>query len=123
MSTTILAAGFGAGQPILAATFVQRTLIDYLVYFGAVLLTTAIVALWIASRRQPLQHSDRHQRHRSSSRSWFGRWFGKADGSGSSGKKRRRRRAHRKRNPTLAETGGLPPIRGEKSSSAEDSQP
>ena len=27
---------------------------------------------------------------------------------------RRRRREHRSRNPTLAETGGLPPIRGEK---------
>lgn len=26
--------------------------------------------------------------------------------------RRRRRRAHRPRNPTLAETGGLPPIRG-----------
>jgi hypothetical protein len=26
-------------------------------------------------------------------------------------KKRRRRRAHRPRNPTLAETGGLPPVR------------
>jgi hypothetical protein len=28
-------------------------------------------------------------------------------------KHRRRRRAHRPRNPTLAETGGLPPIKTE----------
>ncbi len=29
-------------------------------------------------------------------------------------RKRRRRREHRPRNPTLAETGGLPPIRTER---------
>lgn len=34
-------------------------------------------------------------------------------------KRRRRRRGHPHRNPTLAETRGLPPVRAEKSSSLE----
>jgi hypothetical protein len=36
-------------------------------------------------------------------------------------RRRRRRRNHRPRNPTLAETGGLPPVRSENSSSAGNS--
>jgi hypothetical protein len=38
---------------------------------------------------------------------------GEESGSGHRSRKRRRRRAHRSRNPSLSETGGLPPVRPE----------
>ncbi len=38
---------------------------------------------------------------------------GEEGSSGHRSRKRRRRRAHRSRNPSLSETGGLPPVRPE----------
>ena len=99
-----------------------QTLVQYLVYIVAVVLVTVVVTLWVASGRVTLRQSNRRpddQRRRRSSR----RWLGGSDDKSESGGKRRRRR-HRRRNPTLAETGGLPPIRTEASSTAtERSEP
>jgi len=120
MSTTVITAGSVAGPSMFAVALAMQTLVQYLIYLGAIFLVSIIGAVWFVSTRRPLQHSDHHHRHRHSSRGWFGLRSGKADGSELSGKKRRRRRSHRKRNPTLAETGGLPPIRGQTSSSADE---
>lgn len=79
------------------------------VYIGAIVLVTVVVTLWLASGRVTLRDSrgrSDERRRRSSSR-----WFGSNKEKGDSGGKRRRR--WRRRNPTLAEIGGLPPIRGE----------
>ena len=108
MSGTFPTVGSCAYPPVFAATITNWAMVEYFICIGAILLITAIAALWYASRRQPLQRTERHGRHRHSI-------------IGSSGRKRRRRE-HRKRNPTLAETGGLPPIRGETSSSEERPQ-
>jgi hypothetical protein len=78
---------------------------------GAILALSLVVLLWFtltSKRRQ------RHSRHHSGSRQ-----FGVNPDAGDDPdlpvpqrrKRRRRRRDHRPRNPTLAETGGLPPIR------------
>jgi len=85
---------------------------EALLVCGALLAISAAILLWFlltSKRRQ------RHSRHHGSSRR-----FGMNPDAESSDpalalphrrKWRRRRRDHRPRNPTLAETGGLPPIR------------
>jgi hypothetical protein len=120
MKATVIDAVSGDCPSMFGATVAVRTsIMEYLIYIGAILFITAVAALWIATTRQPLQHSHRRHRQRHSLRRWFGGWFGKADDRESSGKKGRRRRSHRKRNPTLAETGGLPPVRSAPASSTD----
>jgi hypothetical protein len=90
---------------------------DCLIIFGAALLVTLILILWALFIRTPKRQSktfggghrrergflvteEERERHRS--RGWFG-----------SRRRKRRRHSERPRNPTLAETGGLPPVRDE----------
>jgi hypothetical protein len=88
------------------------------VLIGAMLLIMMIVggaAYWIQSLSRHRHHHHRHHsRHHAddSDRSEDDTEDG-ADGAGHKRRRRRRRREHRPRNPTLAETGGLPPIRRE----------
>jgi hypothetical protein len=78
---------------------------------GAIVLCFLVWAIFIRKRRD-----ERARRYsygsssRSSGSSVNGAGREISDGSGRSGKRRRRRR-HRRVNPTLAETGGLPPPR------------
>ena len=84
---------------------------------GAVVLVTSLAMAWAAfirkraatPGRQLSSHSSNDSARRADSRE------GQGAGSESQGRRRRRRRRreHRPRNPTLAETGGLPPPRGE----------
>jgi hypothetical protein len=84
------------------------------ILLGAILIISAVVILWIVfsgkSRRHAARREERHQRRRA-----FRRAMAEAEQRGDkpAGRRRRRRRRHRPRNPTLAETGGLPPVRGE----------
>lgn len=82
---------------------------QYVVYIGAIILVTVVVTLWMASGRITLRDSRGRsdERRRRSSQRWFWRSNEKDDSGG------KRRRRHRRRNPTLAEIGGLPPIRAE----------
>jgi hypothetical protein len=83
---------------------------DALIIFGAALLLTLILFIWAMFIRHPKRQSkafgggDRRER-------------GFLVTDAERGKHRSRRRKHRhtkrRRNPTLAETGGLPPIRDE----------
>lgn len=111
MSANFLVFSFSDVTPMFGDALALQTAIQYLVYIVAIVLVTVVATLWVASGRVTLRQSNGRpdeQRRRRSSR----RWFGKSDDKGESGGKRRRRR-HRRRNPTLAETGGLPPIRTE----------
>jgi hypothetical protein len=81
---------------------------ERLVVLGALLLVSAVAVLLIVLFRKRHHHHHSHERSADVPRS------GPAP-EGKRRKWRRRRRDHRPRNPTLAETGGLPPIR--------DSQP
>jgi hypothetical protein len=78
---------------------------DLFIVAGAVMLVALIAFIWLAYfRKQRTQlhgHSRRHRHH---------------------GKKRRRRE-HRQLNPTLAQTGGLPPIRTEEPPPAQPPPP
>lgn len=99
------------------------TLKELLMVLGAVSVVTLCTFIWAAYfRKRPRQHSRRydHHHHRSDDQT-------NAAGAPTSveseqdserryRKKRRRRREHRPRNPTLAETGGLPPLRTERPS-------
>jgi hypothetical protein len=111
MSANILFSSLGGAPSLFGVVLTLQTVIQYLIYIVAIVLVTVVATLWVASGRVTLRQSNGRpdeQRRRRSSR----RWFGGSDDKGESGGKRRRRR-HRRRNPTLAETGGLPPIRTE----------
>jgi hypothetical protein len=84
------------------------------ILFGAVGLVTALILAWAIFIRKRPDESSRRYRYRSSRVSAED---GANSGSDSAAndvrkeKRGRRRRRHRQRNPTLAETGGLPPVR------------
>jgi hypothetical protein len=115
MTLPAIPLGFGAALEM-------RALLEYLVYAGAIILATVLITLWIITLRQPtLKSTQRQRRQHSPRRGLWARLKGGEDSSTSG--KRRKRRSHRRRGPTLAETGGLPPIRNQPPSSSGPSQP
>ena len=124
MSAAAISSLSSAPPPVFAVTITAQMLMSYLIYAGAIVLVTVIVTLWITTLRQPpLKDSRRPHRHARSSRSGIWAWLsGGNDGESTNGKRGRRRRSHRRRNPTLAETGGLPPLRNQPPASPENPQ-
>ncbi len=97
------------------------TLKELLMVLGAVAVVTLLLFIWAAYfRKRPHRHSHHHHHHHSddaeeasnSDSAVDSEWLGSGDRRYR--RKRRRRREHRPRNPTLAETGGLPPVRSER---------
>ncbi len=92
---------------------------DIYIVVGAVVLIVLLALVWVIVLRKPRRHHRHHHYHSSSRTPGMSPQAGvdnpseDGDKPGES-RRRRRRREHRKRNPTLAETGGLPPIRGDK---------
>ena len=96
------------------------------IVFSALLLVTLLILVWaIFFRKSGRPRRSRHSRALASRAHDHNPAPPKADRSSSAGdsalpresrKERRRRRARRPLNPTLAQTGGLPPIRGEDTS-------
>jgi hypothetical protein len=85
---------------------------DALILLGALLLVVIATLVWAAFiRREKRRH--RHHHHASHHRPIQAGAAGVPAETKHEFRKRRRRRRreHRPRNPTLAETGGLPPIR------------
>ena len=83
---------------------VTGTLREWLILLGVILVLTVIIAGWIVKTSKRRR---RHERHYS---------YPKSPGPETHHEhrhRRRRRREHRPMNPTLAQTGGLPPIRPE----------
>jgi len=83
---------------------------EVLVMLGVLGVLAALVFYWALVWRKPRRHHRSHREWHPPSRSPAGgdrsqekahRW----------GRRRKRRHPHRPQNPTLAETGGLPPIR------------
>jgi FtsZ-interacting cell division protein ZipA len=93
---------------------VSDTRREVLVVVAAILLVSLVVFLWMFFSHKRRQ---RHARHHGDTQSPS--WSKTADSQPADEamtvprrrKWRRHRREHRPRNPTLAETGGLPPIR------------
>jgi hypothetical protein len=70
----------------LGTVLAVRTLIEYLIYGGALLLVAGVIFFWALAIRKPRKRKRRHRHH-----------------------------GREQRNPTLAETGGLPPIKSDAS--------
>jgi len=98
---------------------------ERLMIFGAIGLVTALALLWaiFLRKKRRRRHSHQHAHHHSTGPAEVPE-SPKDGGPPVPEEKRRRhrrsRRRHRPRNPTLAETGGLPPIRPE---AAPESEP
>ena len=94
--------------------------LEYLIIFGAIGLVTLLLLLWAVflRRRRRRRHSHHHS-HQQSSGPTAAPEVPNEEGDLSPPEKRRHQRRagrrHRSRNPTLAETGGLPPVRPEDS--------
>lgn len=84
---------------------------DVVKLLGAVCLLTLVLVLWVVYARKRHRHHHRHSHHHHAPAPGADPVSGSDDNGHS--RRRRRRRHHRPRNPTLAETGGLPPIKQE----------
>ena len=91
---------------------------ERILVFGAIGLVTLLLVLWalFLRRRRRRRREHHHSHHHSSTSAEVVEAPKGQDAPARPYKRRRRRRSgrsHRPRNPTLAETGGLPPIRPE----------
>ena len=79
--------------------------------FSAICVVTVLILVWAIFIRKPKDDRPRRYQYPAPPE----KEGAKSEQIGSSGRpfrrKKRRRRAHRSRKPTLAETGGLPPLR------------
>jgi hypothetical protein len=110
MNTMLLFSLSGPGS-LLTADPAMR---DHLVLFGALFLVVfTVVTGLLLLRALKHRHSQRHgrSRHRHSSRRTAGEMAGLKKTI--SERSHHRRRVHRSRKPTLAEAGGLPPMRSD----------
>ena len=109
---------------ILANWRLTQSTSEKLMIFGAIGLVTALVVLWAVflRKKRRRRRSHHHEHHGSSVPAQVP--GASKDASGPAPEEhhrrhRRSRRRHRRLNPTLAETGGLPPIRPEAASDPE----
>jgi type VI protein secretion system component VasK len=91
---------------------------ERLVIFGAIGLVTLLVVLWaiFLRRRRRRRREHHHSHHQSPPPAEVVEALTGQDAAARPYKRRRRRRSShslRPRNPTLAQTGGLPPVRPE----------
>jgi len=88
---------------------------ETLIVIGAVLLVAVGLLLWasVAYKRRRRRSSSHRQHHEQKSAGNASANSAETGQTSHSRRRRRRRREHRPRNPTLAETGGLPPVRTE----------
>jgi len=85
-----------------------------LIFMGAILFVTLIIFIWaVYFRKRGRRH--KHHHHRSETQKVIAPPKDERPAPERHGRKRSRRsrREHRPRNPTLAETRGLPPVRDE----------
>jgi FtsZ-interacting cell division protein ZipA len=93
---------------------------DILIILGAVALVTLLALFWaVAFRSRKRRHHSHHHHHRhhhshdhtEESSAPVSEEETVSEPTSRRKRRRHRRREHRPRNPTLAETGGLPPLR------------
>jgi hypothetical protein len=92
---------------------------QYLIVLGAVVVVSALVIAWALYFRKQHHHHHSHDHSHGHSHDWGknpdAQEIENAAQQSQHHHKGRRRREHRPRNPTLAETGGLPPVRNRSS--------
>jgi hypothetical protein len=92
---------------------------ERIIILGALALVSLLIVIWAVffrpreGKSKTRRHASRHARERAGAPSAPVAGEDGESGSGKRRKWRRRRREHRPMNPTLAQTGGLPPIRSE----------
>ncbi len=89
---------------------------DVVLVFAAVALLVILFlgwAIFIRKRKKDLADWRLHRHHSHHSSDVNSPTESASDNEPHHHRRRRRRRSHRPRNPTLAETGGLPPVRSE----------
>jgi hypothetical protein len=124
MSTTPLFLADESTDAILASWRSDPAVIERIMIFGAIGMMTVLLLVWAVflRKKRRRRRSHHHSHHHSSSPSEVPD-SPKDDGPPAPEEQHRRhrrsRRRHRPRNPTLAETGGLPPIRPESASESE----
>ena len=100
--------------------FIPKHMMDpeYIIIVGCLLAVSLLVFIWAAFFRKPGSHHHRAHHHSHRHRPVAATADDKAEGgrrgwffSGKHHHRHRHRRRERPRNPTLAEAGGLPPIR------------
>jgi hypothetical protein len=98
--------------------------VDVLIVLGAIVAVALIVffCVLVLRKDEKHRHKHRHRRHRKSYREQIQKTAGGIKELIRQ-RRRRRHRGHRSLNPTLAQTGGLPPIRGEEKPPPPPSQP
>ncbi|MDB6021668.1 MAG: hypothetical protein JWQ04_1525 [Pedosphaera sp.] len=85
-------------------------LYEILVVFGALSVVVVVAVIWAVLYSQKKKHR-KHRHHHRRPETTVAKT---GNGEGQTGRKSRRmRRPHRPMNPTLAQTHGLPPLRGE----------
>lgn len=87
---------------------------DILLLCAAVALVTMIALIWAVYFRKRRRHHHHHEHHSPAASAVTASGQASNVQSSTHRRRRRRRRPHRPRNPTLAETGGLPPVRPER---------
>jgi hypothetical protein len=98
---------------LLASLRIDPAIRDKLIIFGAIALVTLLLLLWaVFLRKRGRRHHSHHHSHEHPSRPAEVPAVNNEEGAARPGKRRWRRRRH-SRNPTLAETRGLPPVRQE----------
>jgi hypothetical protein len=86
---------------------------DGVMIFGVLMVMTIVLIIWAAFIRSRRRRKRQYHYRRSRPEAVERRPDKPETGASQSGRRRfrRRRREHRPKNPTLAETGGLPPVR------------
>jgi FtsZ-interacting cell division protein ZipA len=119
----ILLADVDAQDPLAWWRLTNPAFRERLIIFGAIGLVTLLLLLWAAFIRSKRRrrHSHHHRHHHAQKPTEVPAATQNEDVPAPSEKRRRRHSRHRPRprNPTLAETGGLPPIRQENPPEAE----
>jgi hypothetical protein len=104
-------------QAVPADGFSWESMRERLIIFGAIGLVTLVLLLWavLLRKKRRRRHSHHHWHHHTPTPVDVPVAPQNADAPAPPEKRRRRhsRHRHRPRNPTLAETGGLPPVRVE----------
>lgn len=95
----------------------------FLIYAGAIVLVAGIVVLWaVLFRKKPREPRYQYRRAQPTDVAANSVIKSAAAVSSHKGDRRRRRRSEPRRNPTLAETRGLPPVRDEQPAPTEHYQ-
>lgn len=86
---------------------------EVLLVLGAIITISSVLLVWAIYFRKRRRHHSHHHHHSSTDTSASGTTTAESGQESRRRRRRRRRREHRPRNPTLAETGGLPPARSD----------